>query len=698
MPESEILIVLQWWLMLFLLGVSFLPLTFKIFPAFLDRGYIFSKILAISILSYAIFFLATLHILSFSTISLIILSILLLVPNLIFIKSSKDILKKAWKIIFLEEVLFLICIFVWSYVRATQPDIHGLEKYMDFGFINSILRSDFFPPKDMWFANSSLNYYYFGHLVIAAITKLSNIQSSITYNLSIATIFALTFVSSFSIGVNLIKLNAKRYLLNAISGGFITAILVTFSGNLQTLYAFFKPYVGENATPFWQLAFSPNSFPNSYWYPNATRFIYHTIHEFPLYSFVVSDLHAHVLSLPFVLLTIAVLFSMFKSGKNELKVLDFKFLILSLLLSILYMTNTWDTVTYFFLIALVIFFINKSFNYLFLLGISTFLFTLPFNLFFKPFVSGVAVLCSPQFLTNVGSVGPLIFEANHCQHSPWWQLVVLYGFFYSWVIFFMSSFIKIKNQNLRIKKLETSDVFVAILILTSTILIIIPEFIYIKDIYVAHYRANTMFKFTYQAFIMLSIASGYIVTKNFAGLKQNLKSVVLLLIGGIGLFLVLLYPFFAINSYYNGLTNYHGLDGTAYLKTLYPNDYQAIAWLNKNVKGQPVILEAQGDSYTDYGRLSSNTGLPTVLGWTVHEWLWRGTYDITVPRISDVKTLYETADVNVTKQLLGKYKISFVIVGDLERQKYPNLDEQKFQELGTVVFKNGQTEIYGISY
>jgi len=157
---------------------------------------------------------------------------------------------------------------------------------------------------------------------------------------------------------------------------------------------------------------------------------------------------------------------------------------------------------------------------------------------------------------------------------------------------------------------------------------------------------------------------------------------------------VLIYPYLSINSYYNELRNKQGLDGTKYLQTIYPNDYSAILWINKTIKGQPVILEAQGDSYTDYARVSANTGLPTVLGWTVHEWLWRVSYDVPSPRIEDVRLLYETGDLAKTKELIKKYKISFVFVGNLEREKYKNLNEEKFKNLGKIIYQNSPTRIY----
>ncbi|MDP3987889.1 MAG: DUF2298 domain-containing protein, partial [Candidatus Levybacteria bacterium] len=256
-------------------------------------------------------------------------------------------------------------------------------------------------------------------------------------------------------------------------------------------------------------------------------------------------------------------------------------------------------------------------------------------------------------------------------------------------------------SNFEFRILSPSDIFVLILIAISTLLILVPEFIYAKDIYPAHYRANTMFKLVYQSFIMLSITSGYIIVRIISNLKnQKLKiisfSIPFITLTFILLSLVLIYPYFAINSFYGNLQINKGLEGTSYLNTLYPKDYQAILWINQNIKGQPVILEAQGDSYTDYARVSANTGLPTVLGWTVHEWLWRGTYDIPAPRIAEVQNLYESRDLNLTKNLINKYDISYVFVGDLERQKYPNLAEQKFQELGKIIYESGQTKIYKI--
>src|SRR3990167_4289917 len=90
----------------------------------------------------------------------------------------------------------------WAIIRGFQPDIEGLEKFMDFGFMNSVVRSRFFPPLDMWWAGGSINYYYFGHFLSGMLTKLSGIEPSVTYNLAIANIFGLGVMGAFSVGSN----------------------------------------------------------------------------------------------------------------------------------------------------------------------------------------------------------------------------------------------------------------------------------------------------------------------------------------------------------------------------------------------------------------------------------------------------------------------------------------------------------------
>ena len=706
---QDTIYIIQWWFVFLIIGLIFLPLTSKVFGKFNDKGYLFSKVIALGLVSYFIFVFNTFRILPFNLITIILVVWVFLLLNLKLGFKFIDI-KNKWKIFLFQEVLFLLGILFWSYIRGHEPSINGLEKFMDFGFINSILRSTYMPAVDMWFPPLPINYYYFGHYTTAVLTKLSMLPPAITYNLMLATIFSFTFGLSFSLLANFISKNS--FTRKAIIGGILGGAIVSFGGNLHTIYSLFKPYNVDSPVPFWNLLFSPFSFPNNYWYPNATRFIPFTIHEFPLYSFVVSDLHGHVIDIIFVLLTIAILLSLLFKSNLEIGNWKLEIPLISFLLAVMYMTNAWDGMIYLVLVSSVI--LLKNFNFrnsgkFFSSGIKSiailiiffFLFSLPFSLNFKPFASGIGVLCAPSFLTNIGKLGPFLFEANHCQRSAWWQILILYGFFY----FFVISFILFIERRKKDIKLLKEDLFILLLILISTILILIPEFFYLKDIYPAHYRANTMFKLVYQSFIMLSISSAYIIVRIASTIKPKKFKIlkifniywVYLLFTILFLILVFIYPYFAIKSYYGDLKTYSGLDGTVYLKNKYPQDHEAILWINKNIKGSPVIVEAQGDSYTDYARISANTGLPTILGWTVHEWLWRGSYDIVAPRIEEVRLIYESQSLEQTRMLLEKHKVEYIYVGKLEREKYTNINESKFEEFGRVVFESRNTRIYKLN-
>lgn len=674
MTFSDFNLVFAWWLIFLIIGLIFLPTTFLVFENFRDKGYLFSKTLGLILLSYFVWLGASFHLLPFKNTSIFLFTMILIFLNLLILKQRFRLLKKdfihSFPLIFFEEGLFFLTLLFWSYIRAFQPDIEGLEKFMDFGFVNSILRSEFLPPSDMWMAGETINYYYYGHYVTALLTKLSGLSSSITYNLMLATLFAFSFTQTFSLGFNLFAtsiLKLNRRLIQGVIAGLMTAAILVLGGNLHALWWFI----------------THRNF-NAYWYPDATRFIVeqfgasdNTIHEFPIYSFVVSDLHGHVLDIPFVLLFLAIIFAFFISNKFE--IFSFRFsILLSLVLAIMYMTNSWDYPIYFLLLSIMVFalvFQKKQlgmslvriFFFLFFIFFLTLIFALPFNLNFSQIAQGIGLV--------------------HAR-SPFWQLLVLWGF--PW--FFGLGFLIFKKD-------QKTDLFVLLLFALATILVIIPEFIYIKDIYIPSYhRANTVFKLTYQSFMLYALASGYIIVRLLSNIRRQQSKIFnfyfpFLILAFLFLYFVLIYPYFAITSYYNQLSNYQGLEGTGFLKNRSSDEYQAVLWLKQNIKGQPVVLEAVGDSYTDYNRVSALTGLPTVHGWLVHEWLWRGGFEKPGLRDADVREIFETDDLEKTKTLLLKYNVSYLFFGEKEREKY-QIKGEKFDRLGRIVFTSGNIKIY----
>ncbi|HLD42163.1 MAG TPA: DUF2298 domain-containing protein, partial [archaeon] len=301
----------------------------------------------------------------------------------------------------------------------------------------------------------------------------------------------------------------------------------------------------------------------------------------------------------------------------------------------MYMTNAWDGLIYLVLTGLcflyIIFKTKKPSDSLFTLIYKTgssslfllFFFLLanfPFMINFRPFVSGIGVLCAP--VTADQKIGPFLLEKDHCQRSQLWMMALLWGFFYYNIFGFLLFAVKpvfnlvsakIDSRLSRISafyrrhlntlsSLNPVDVFVIILILVSTLLLIFPEFFYIKDIYPAHYRANTMFKLGYQAFMMLSLVSAYTVFRirnNFPASRKSFSFVIYNTLYILLFTLVAIYPYFAVSSYYGKLASYRGLDGIVWMQDQFPDDYEGILWLRQNVvcpegavfdcQNQPVI-------------------------------------------------------------------------------------------------------------
>ena len=703
---------LQWYFVLLALGVIFLPFTRKLFGSFVDYGYPFAKTIGILLISYCAFVLGVVRLVPYGWLGIMIITAVLGYINWRMRKKdgarsripsaslragkfgiTDGSLGTINKTIIFEELLFLFSFLFLSYIRSQEPSIHGLEKFMDYGFMQSILKSSYFPPADMWYIPEPINYYYFGHLTGATLIKLTQIQSYIGYNLILATILGLSITQTFSLVVNIVN-KASTELKKSLSGfkqlvfGLIGTVLLNFAGNLHTIYLFTKGYPNDKPIEFWKIFSGFN--PSAYWYPNATRFIPFTIHEFPSYSYVVADLHGHVFDIPFVLLTIALLFTFFVSSKVssiKYQVSSFASLrstlyalryavLFGFMTAIHYMTNAFDGPIYLLFVFLISYFLFKDIKktgiFFILTSFFFILFSLPFTLFFKPFATGIGVNCAPQFLVQFQKIGPFLFEKGNCQPSPLWMMFLLWGQF--WISLAVLAWIT------RLKRSRT-DLFILLCLAFGFVLVWIPEFFYAKDIYPAHFRANTMFKLGYQTFILGSIGIAYTLFR-VSHLKINIQNTIIRLVVCGCLFLVILYPLFSFQSFYGQMNKAPDLNGIKWLESSHPETAEIVRYLNSHTSKQVNILEAQGDSYTDFNAVSSYTGNPTVAGWWVHEWLWRGSSGVVQSRISDLTALYESHDIELTKDLLQKYNIDYVVVTTFEREKYPNLYEKKFEQIG----------------
>lgn len=700
---SDLLIILFSWLLLSLFGLASLPLTMltigRVLP---DKGWAFTRIIGWLMVGVPVWFLAHVGLPINTTpgIWLVLLGWLGL-SAWIFYKytdSLIDQIKAIRKFIYIEEALFLFGLVFLSLVRGFAPDINGLEKFMDAGLMVTYLNSPTLPIKDMWLAGENFNYYTFGHFMGAVASQVIRQPIEYSYNLILGFLMGLTLIQSFGLVITWVAGSGKKIASSTLIAGVLGAFLVVFGGNVQHLWFFLtnKTFIG-------------------YWYPDATRFIPFTIHEFPAYSFIVSDLHAHVWSMTLIFLlllllwlfTRALLLPFMPIGSNQpptskqkknvkkfekaieitipelvntFPLLDSPYVMavpLGFLLGIIASTSTWDTLIYGMFLGL--------------LGLAVLIYT-RFKLLKTLLISAViviislAVAASPWWLSfeSISEGARLVTE-----RSEIWRFLALWSghILVSGLALATAAWLLINKTNFPHRYL-----FMIVLVAMAWILLILPEIFYMKDIYPGHPRANTMFKLTFQAFILMNLSAAWAVGTLVPNLTLP-KAFRIVAVSLIGLFaiLTLIYPYFGYRDYYNHLKDYQGMDGLSFLSRDNPTDYQAIMWMRDNIEGQPNIAEAVGESYTTFSRVSAFTGFPTILGWRVHEWLWRGSFDIPGARTPEVETIFQLPKSYEAKQKLRQYNVEYIFVGDKEREAYVNLDPIGLKSLGDVVFEAGET-------
>ena len=537
-----------WYLLAAVLGVVGMAVTGRLFRGFADKGWMFSKVVSITITGFLTWFLVSIKLLKFTTVTCVGITVVFgIVCILLYEKQRKagyDCLPiDNLDLVYIEEILFFAVFLMWTYLAGFHPAAHGTEKFMDYGFMEAMMRSKTLPATDIWYSQGKINYYYGGQYFAVFLTKLSGTQVELTYNLMRTFVAAFAFVLPFSLVRQMtVDMQGKKVYgwkkrLPSITG-FIAGLAVSIAGNMHyVVYAQIIPLIqklkGQEV--------------DSYWFPDATRYIGFnpdvpdkTIHEFPCYSFVLGDLHAHVVNIMFVLLLLGLLYAWMQKVRNTTpsveklgakkfwmqQLLMPHILAAAMLLGMFHWTNYWDFVIYYVVTGGTVLFMNiiclkgdikriiavTAAQAVEIFAVATVI-ILPFTLQFTTMVQGVRLAQN---------------------HSLPHQLLILWGLPTILTLVFVISLIvgKLKRLNHKslyrlMKAIRTPDLFAVIMGLCAIGLVAIPELVYVRDIYEnGNARANTMFKLTYQAYIMFGMTMVYVIFRQlFVNRRKILKAV-----------------------------------------------------------------------------------------------------------------------------------------------------------------------------
>jgi len=338
--------VLFWAVLLLAVGWLSFPIAYRLLGNLPDRGFALAKPLGLLLWGFIFWLLASLQIIGndlggvlFALIVVIALSVLAVRG---YWREMLDWMAANRKVLLTVEVLFLAGFGLWAYVRAGYPDVAGTEKPMEMAFINAILRSPTFPPRDPWLAGYSISYYYFGYVMVAMLIRITGAAPEVAFNLASASWFALTATAAYGIVFNLLaNRQAKEDKPIRVVGALLGPLFVVLIGNLQGLLEVlhsFGLFWKQDNTGAWQSNFwswldikelvNPPVLPftgvpernGGIWWWRASRVLQdydlagnskEVIDEFPFFSYLLADLHPHVLAMPFVLFAVGLALNYF---------------------------------------------------------------------------------------------------------------------------------------------------------------------------------------------------------------------------------------------------------------------------------------------------------------------------------------------------------------------------------------------------
>jgi YYY domain-containing protein len=711
--------------------------------------------------------------------------------------------RSRWPFILAVELLFVLAFVIWALVRASQPMLQtaGGEKWMEIAFLNAVLRTPDMPPHDPWLSGFAISYYYLGYLLMGILTRMSAIPASIAFNLSNAGWFALTAVGGYGLVYDLL---GGRGLLQALLAPLMMLVTGNGEGLLEVFHArgLFSPrfwsWMGIrnlDKPPVPPYTWQPQRF---FWWWQASRTLQDMtpwgdpqdiIDEFPAFSFLLGDMHPHLLALPFVVLTVVLAYELYRRARTvsrtvpesrarRVQSLWERLVGPAVLLGALGFLNTWDLPIYWFLIvgAVVLgrYLVGERGLQPFaasiagmigdglVLGVLSIALYLPFWLGLRSQAGGVLpnvfnATRWQQFVVMflpllVPVVGLLIGAARRARLNPLHVLgggvaLVLAIAVLSLLVGSVAAYPYIRMiltgesvqgyalapevaTGAALRRLRNPWVSIALAVGVSAavlavlarddgerdaplgargfpllmvgvglLLTLAPEFVYLKDVFMT--RMNTIFKFYFQAWVLWSLAGAWMVGRWIDRLRECGEWPVLASLAASALFIAvgLLYTGLAVPARAREQGVPWTLDGAAWMATVHPEDAAAVAWLQQNVEGAPVIVEAPGDQHAAYvyeGRVSALTGLPTVLGWAGHELQWRGNYEVQARREADLQALYASLDPAAARAILDRYHVTYLYVGLVERQRYPEPGLQKFRGMFPVAYESQGVTIYRV--
>jgi uncharacterized membrane protein len=221
------------------------------------------------------------------------------------------------------------------------------------------------------------------------------------------------------------------------------------------------------------------------------------------------------------------------------------------------------------------------------------------------------------------------------------------------------------------------------------------ELIYLRDVFGS--RMNTVFKFQYHAWLLMGLASA--ATLGLVWRTRPVSRVWRAAVVVVAAAIVLpglAYPIGATWTKSNGFRGEPTLMGDRFLERGAASDYRAIEWLRQNAVGRPVVAEAVGGDYSDHARVSTFSGLPTIIGWVGHELQWRGQRPDYNPRQEAVDTIYRSESRSEIMRVAQLYRVKYVFFGNLERTKYGPEAQARLDRLLPVLYSRSGTTIYGV--